>query len=204
MKKRAPKFLSVMLILMLIFSLTLQVYAVDATTTATPWDGKVTPGWKPPTTSSPVVASTTGTYVVKSGDTIWKIAQAHGLTNAQLLALNPTVKDANLIFIGQKLVVKATTAAAPAPVAPVEPVAPAKAPGIYADVVASASVHLTKEAQLAASLSEKGTWITTLAGNVTCVNDLVWKGDIRKDADTLGRKFGLYYHSDPNIGPELV
>lgn len=63
---------------------------------------------------------------------------------------------------------------------------------------------MTKEDQIAKSLSDKGTWITTLAGNVTAVNDLVWTGDIRKNAETKGRKFGLYYHSDPNIGPELV
>ncbi len=78
-----------------------------------------------------------------------------------------------------------------------------KAPGIYPDVVASASVNLTTEKGLQDSLGAKGTWITTLGGNVTVANDLVWTGDIRKEGGTVpGRKLGIYYHSSPNIGGE--
>jgi LysM repeat protein len=196
MKKRTSKVLSVMLILTLIFALTLQAYAVDSTTAATPWDGKTTPGWTP-AKSTTIVTSTTGTYVVKSGDFIWKIANAHGITVAQLMAMNPTVKDANLIRVGQRLIVKTT--------APAAPVTPAKEPGIYPDVVASASVNLTTETQLQKSLGEKGTWITTLGGNATLTKDLTWIGDIRKEgAKAPARKLGIYYHSSPNIGGEQV
>ena len=206
MKKRAFKFLTVMMILTMIFSMTMQAYAVDTTTAATPWDGKATPGWTPTTNSTTVVPSTSGTYVVKSGDFMWKIATAHSMTVAQLMALNPSVKDANLIYVGQKLVIKAAAPVAPtAPTAPVVPVAPAKAAGIYPDVVSSASVNLATQTQLQNSLGEKGTWITTLGGNVTLTNDLTWIGDIRKEGATApARKLGLYYHSSPNIGGEQV
>ena len=197
MKKRALKILPVMLILTLIFSMTLQAYAVDTTTTATPWDGKTTPGWTSTTNGTTIVPSTSGTYVVKSGDFIWKIANAHGMTAVQLLALNPSVKDSNLIYVGQKLIVKAAAPAAPA--------TPAKEPGIYPDVVSSASVNLATQTQLQNSLGEKGTWITTLGGNVTLTKELTWIGDIRKEeAKEPARKLGLYYHSSPNIGGEQV
>lgn len=80
-----------------------------------------------------------------------------------------------------------------------------KAPGIYPDVVASASVNLTTEEGLKNSLGEKGTWITTLGSDVTVANDLVWSGDLRKEGATApGRKLGLYYHSAPNIGGEQL
>lgn len=80
-----------------------------------------------------------------------------------------------------------------------------KAPGIYPDVVASASVNLTTEKELQDSLGEKGTWITTLGANTTVANDLVWSGDIRKEGSkTPGRKLGIYYHSAPNIGGEQL
>ncbi|MDF2533017.1 MAG: hypothetical protein K0Q65_2598 [Clostridia bacterium] len=78
-----------------------------------------------------------------------------------------------------------------------------KAPGIYPEVVASASVNLTTEKELQNSLGEKGTWITTLGSDVAVSNDLVWSGDIRKEGATApGKKLGLYYHSSPNIGGE--
>lgn len=78
-----------------------------------------------------------------------------------------------------------------------------KAPGIYPNVISSASVNLTAEKELQNSLGEKGTWITTVGGNVTVANDLVWAGDIRKEGATApGRKLGIYYHSSPNIGGE--
>jgi hypothetical protein len=80
-----------------------------------------------------------------------------------------------------------------------------KAPGIYPDVVASASVILTTEKELQNSLGENGTWITTLGSDVTVSNDLVWSGDVRKEGATApARKLGLYYHSSPNIGGEQL
>lgn len=80
-----------------------------------------------------------------------------------------------------------------------------KTPGIYPDIVASASVMLTTEKELQSSLGEKGTWITTLGSDVTLSNELTWTGDIRKEGATApGRKLGLYYHSSPNIGGEQL
>jgi len=80
-----------------------------------------------------------------------------------------------------------------------------KAPGIYPDVIASASVMLTGEKELQNSLGAKGTWITTLGSDVTVTHDLVWSGDVRKEGGTApGRKLGLYYHSAPNIGGEQL
>lgn len=80
-----------------------------------------------------------------------------------------------------------------------------KAPGIYPDVIASASLNLTTEKELQDSLGENGTWITTLGGNVTVSNELVWSGDIRKEGAAVpGRKLGIYYHSSPNIGGEQL
>lgn len=80
-----------------------------------------------------------------------------------------------------------------------------KTPGIYPDVVSSASVNLTSEKELQNSLGANGTWITTLGKDVTVSNDLLWAGDVRKEGSTVpGRKLGLYYHSSPNIGGEQL
>jgi LysM repeat protein len=59
-------------------------------------------------------AATDRVVVVQPGDTLSEIAEAHGLTVAQLLALN-TIADPNRIYAGQKL---RLSAAAPAPVPP--------------------------------------------------------------------------------------
>ncbi len=40
-------------------------------------------------------------YIVKSGDSLSKIARANGLTLAQLVAKNPQIKNINLIYSGQ-------------------------------------------------------------------------------------------------------
>lgn len=45
-------------------------------------------------------------YVVKKNDTVTKIAKKFKLTNEELLALNPTIKNPNLIYVGQKVRVK--------------------------------------------------------------------------------------------------
>ena len=92
-----------------------------------------------------------------------------------------------------------------APAAPTAPVVETKKPGIYPDVVSSASVNLTTEKELQNSLGVNGTWITTLGGNTDVPNDLVWTGDIRKEgAKAPARKLGIYYHSSPNIGGEQM
>jgi LysM repeat protein len=63
-----------------------------------------------PVTPAPtptVVAPTTlpGTYVVRSGDTLIKIAATHGITLKALRAANPEVTDPRALRIGQKLVI---------------------------------------------------------------------------------------------------
>ncbi len=53
------------------------------------------------TKAVPIAASKT--YVVKSGDTFSEIAQEHGLTTAALKALNPGIRNMNMIQAGQVL-----------------------------------------------------------------------------------------------------
>lgn len=45
-------------------------------------------------------------YTVQRGDCMWNIARAKGLTLAELVALNPQVKNPNLIYPGEVLRVK--------------------------------------------------------------------------------------------------
>ena len=44
-------------------------------------------------------------HTVVSGDTMWAIAVRNGLTLQQLLALNPQVKNPNLIYPGDRICV---------------------------------------------------------------------------------------------------
>jgi len=59
----------------------------------------------PQVTTAPVVNPTApasgNVYIVKSGDSLSKIARANGLTLAQLVAKNPQIKNINLIYSGQ-------------------------------------------------------------------------------------------------------
>lgn len=55
------------------------------------------------------------TYTVRSGDTFGGIASSHHLTVAQLAKLNPQVKNINVIYPGQKLVVGTKKKPTPAP-----------------------------------------------------------------------------------------
>ena len=48
------------------------------------------------------------TYTVKKDDYMRKIAREHGITLDQLIALNPQVKNPNLIYAGQVLVISTT------------------------------------------------------------------------------------------------
>lgn len=56
-------------------------------------------------TSSAIAASASGSqyYTVVSGDTMWKIANAYGLTLSELVALNPQIKNPNLITPGEQV-----------------------------------------------------------------------------------------------------
>jgi uncharacterized YkwD family protein len=49
-------------------------------------------------------------YTVKSGDTLSKIAANNGVTVSQLLSANPTIKNASLIYVGQKITIPSTKA----------------------------------------------------------------------------------------------
>jgi LysM repeat protein len=69
-------------------------------------------------------------YEVKNGDALSKIAKRFGVKQSAIMEANG-IKDANRIRIGQKLVIPAAGAAAPAPAAATEapaPAAPADAP----------------------------------------------------------------------------
>ncbi|MFD1317041.1 LysM peptidoglycan-binding domain-containing protein [Loigolactobacillus zhaoyuanensis] len=61
------------------------------------------------TTSTPTNTNTSGTYTVKSGDSLSSIARTYG-TSAAALASKNNLSNANLIYIGQKLIVSASTA----------------------------------------------------------------------------------------------
>ena len=86
----------------------------DAVSAATSWtEEPATPTTptKPTTTTSSgsttAIPAGSTTYIVQSGDTMAKIAVKHGLTLDKLTALNPQVKNINLIYTGQKIVVMA-------------------------------------------------------------------------------------------------
>lgn len=50
------------------------------------------------------------TYTVRSGDTMWKIAQKHQVGISEIIAKNPQVKNPSLIYPGQKLIIPTMTA----------------------------------------------------------------------------------------------
>lgn len=79
----------------------------------------------------------TDEVIVGPGDTLSQIALEHGLTVAQLTALN-ALSDPNRIYVGQRLSLAAPAAAAPAAVPAA--VVPAAAPRVH---VVAAGEHLT-------------------------------------------------------------
>ncbi|MCF3100976.1 LysM peptidoglycan-binding domain-containing protein [Streptomyces roseoverticillatus] len=66
-----------------------------------------------PTPTVPDTGSATGTYTVRSGDSLSAIARAHGMSLSRLLALNPVVHDPDVIAAGH--VLKVTGSPRPAP-----------------------------------------------------------------------------------------
>lgn len=46
-------------------------------------------------------------YTVQPGDTLWKIAKANWITLTQMKILNPNMKDYNMLYVGQKIRVRA-------------------------------------------------------------------------------------------------
>jgi len=65
------------------------------------------PEYKPPETQRPITKQVPNSYTVKSGDTLWAIAKqltGNGANYKQIAAKN-NIKDPNLIYPGQKLVI---------------------------------------------------------------------------------------------------
>lgn len=48
-------------------------------------------------------------YVVQPGDTLYSIAQRFGVTVQAILAVNPSITDPNLIFVGQVIIIPVPT-----------------------------------------------------------------------------------------------
>lgn len=126
MKKHLAKALALLMLLTSALVLAPVSLAADATTTASPpWVEPTQPATPTaPTTSAPkpvtavpISAPVAGSaiHTVVAGDTMYKIAVKHGLTLSQLAALNPQIKNLNLIYVGQKIVISmAATPAMPA------------------------------------------------------------------------------------------
>ncbi len=60
-------------------------------------------GWTLPAVPTPAATEAGEVYVVRGGDSLSRIAAAHGVKTSDLLAANPQVKSADKIFVGQKL-----------------------------------------------------------------------------------------------------
>jgi hypothetical protein len=58
-------------------------------------------------------APTPGVYTIKKGETLSKIATAHGITIEELLAANPSIKNPNRISEGQQIVIPVPSEAPP-------------------------------------------------------------------------------------------
>ena len=141
----AKSFILMLLVSIPVFGATL-IPGVDAVSAATAtWPATpvtpTTPEAPKPTPATPVpvkpttpaVISTPAAvpagsqiYVVVSGDMMWKIAAKHNLTVAQLIALNPQIKNPNVLTVGQKIVIKKAAVPATTPAAPVKVPAVAK------------------------------------------------------------------------------
>lgn len=117
MKKHIVKFLALSLVLSSAVALSpapMHVDVVSAATTNT--SAPAAPAAPATQTSTPASVSTSASgntyYTVVAGDVLWKIAQNHNLTLDQLLSLNPQIKNPNLIFVGDKVAVGKSAAAA--------------------------------------------------------------------------------------------
>jgi hypothetical protein len=65
---------------------------------------------------TPTPEPTPVVYVIKSGDTLSKIAADNGLTLDQLMAANPDIKDPNRITEGQQIIIPVPVPAVPEPI----------------------------------------------------------------------------------------
>lgn len=53
----------------------------------------------------PSLASAATTHTVQSGDTMWKIASKYQVGTSEIITANPSVKNPNMIYPGQKLAI---------------------------------------------------------------------------------------------------
>ena len=63
------------------------------------------PAVTPIPTITPVPAPTQQTYIIKKGDTLSKVANTFGITLAELLAANPTIKNPDKVALGQQIII---------------------------------------------------------------------------------------------------
>ncbi len=83
-----------------------------------------------PTATATLVPGSTTTYTVVAGDTLFRIAVRYNTTVARLQALNPSITNPNIIYVGQRLTVPAPgTASASTTTAPGATSAPSLAGG---------------------------------------------------------------------------
>ncbi len=73
----------------------------------------VPPVAPPPPAVQPEPSAPGGVYEVKSGDTLYSIGLAHGVSVAELLRANPGIPNGTLIFPGQQLQIPGGASAAP-------------------------------------------------------------------------------------------
>ncbi|WP_223700523.1 C40 family peptidase [Sutcliffiella deserti] len=62
--------------------------------------------------NTPSQSNSTTTYTVRSGDSLSGIAKKYQTTLSKLLGANPTIKNANHIYVGQKISISGNTAVA--------------------------------------------------------------------------------------------
>lgn len=109
MKKHIAKFLTLSLVLssaVVLSPAPMRVDVVSAATASTTTPAAPAKPTTPTTQTTPTTATAADTYyVIVEGDVLWKIAQKYNLTLDQILALNPQIKNRNLIFVGEKIAV---------------------------------------------------------------------------------------------------
>ncbi len=76
----------------------------DGSDTGSPGGPTSPPPAPPPVTNPPPPTAGGSTYVVKGGDTLYKIAVSHGVTIASLVQVNG-ITNRNLIYVGQVLTI---------------------------------------------------------------------------------------------------
>lgn len=135
MKKQVAKFLTLSLVVSSVIVSApspLKVDVVSAATNETTTTTTTTTTTKPTTTTTStqvVVKEGDQVYTVVKGDVLWKIAKKFNLTLDELLKLNPQIKNKNLIFAGQKIIVGKK--AAPVATTPATTTTPTTAKKLY-------------------------------------------------------------------------